>query len=58
MMMENGYVTSEAMQMIRMCVETFFNLYGYMPSTQDMIDWLGDTYEQAVPIYMGKMAAA
>ena len=55
---ENGFLTSETIQKIKMCIKTFINLNGCMPSAQEMIDWLGSAYEQAVPEYMNCVAAA
>lgn len=49
---------NETIQKIRMCIKTFVNLYGRMPSVQDMIAWLGNTYENAVPEYMNNTAVA
>ena len=48
----------ETIQKIRMCIKTFVNLYGRMPSVQDMIAWLGNAYENAVPEYMNNTAVA
>ena len=42
----------EALQEIKLCVKTFFNLYGTMPSTQVMLDWLDSSYEKLIPEYM------
>lgn len=45
-------------QKVRMCIKTFFNMYGIMPGAQDMIEWLGDSYEKILPICMAELKAA
>ena len=40
---------NDKMQVIRMCIQTFFNLYGAMPSKKEMLEWLGATYEDWIP---------
>ena len=45
-------VSSEAIQKIKMCIKTFINLYGVMPSVQEMTEWLGKAYEKIIPEYM------
>ena len=41
-------------QTVRMCIQTFFNMYGVMPGAQDMIDWLGEDYAKVVPLYINE----
>ena len=33
--------TNENIQKIRMCVQTYINLYGILPAVNEMSDWLG-----------------
>lgn len=40
---------NDQMQEIKMCIQTYFNLYGSVPSKQVMIDWLGTSYEDQIP---------
>ena len=40
---------SEMIQDIRMCIQTFFNLYGYFPTKQVLVEWLGASYEKEIP---------
>lgn len=42
----------DQMQEIRMCIQTYFNLHGSIPSKQVMIDWLGTSYEDQIPEFM------
>ena len=49
---------NEALQKIKMCIKTFLNLYGTMPSAQEMIEWLGNAYEKLVPEYMDHLSLA
>ena len=44
-------MNNEELQKIRMCVQTFFNLYGVMPTVKELVDWLGQSYERIVPAY-------
>ena len=46
---------NETFQTIRMCVQTYFNLYGVMPSAQEMIDWIGDPYKDAIREYLNEV---
>ena len=34
-------IKNDQMQEIRMCFQTYFNLYGTSPSEQEMLEWLG-----------------
>ena len=45
-------------QIIRTCIQTYFNLYGVMPGTKDMVEWLGETYEKVIPLYLNVAEAA
>ena len=40
---------NDQMQIVRMCIQTFFNLYGAMPSKQELLEWLGASYEGRIP---------
>ena len=51
-------INSEDLQKIRMCVQTYINLNGTMPTPEEMIDWLGVDYTKAVLGYMGVTEAA
>ena len=52
---------NEEFQKIRMCVQTYFNLYGMMPGSRELLEWLGESYRVAVTRYFkgipaGKLA--
>lgn len=51
-------VKNDQMQEIRMCYQTYFNLYGAAPSKQEMLEWLGTSYEDKIPEYPDQMFAA
>ena len=51
-------VKNDLMQQIRMCFQTYFNLYGSAPSEQVMREWLGISYEEKLPEYLNQMFAA
>ena len=36
------------MQQVNLCIQTYFNLYGHMPSLKEMIEWLGNGYRPMV----------
>ena len=40
---------NDQMQQVRMCIQTYFNLYGSAPSRQEMLEWLGASYEDMIP---------
>ena len=40
-------------QTIRMCVQTFFNIYGKMPRLSDMAEWLGQEYIDDIKAIFG-----
>ena len=46
------------MQEIRMCFQTYFNLYGDVPSEKVLVEWLGTSFEDRIPEYLDKMNAA
>ncbi len=39
---------NEMLQKIKMCVTTYFNLNGVMPTIQDMLDWLGASFRDVL----------
>lgn len=43
------------LQTLRMCIQTYFNLYGVMPGTREMIEWLGESHTKTVLMYMSNM---
>ena len=49
---------TEQMQKIRMCIQTYFNLYGVVPDAHVMREWLGTSYEEKIPEYLNQMFAA
>ena len=46
------------MQTVKMCIQTFFNMNGVMPGIQDMIDWLGETFANVIPLCLTDPTAA
>lgn len=44
-----GKISNDQMQVVQMCIQTFFNLYGAMPSKQELLEWLGASYEDRIP---------
>lgn len=51
-------IKSDQMQEIRMCFQTYFNLYGTSPSEQEMLEWLGISYEKQIPEYLDQLCIA
>ena len=51
-------IKNDLMQQIRMCFQTYFNLYGSVPSEQVMREWLGISYGEKIPEYLNQMFAA
>ena len=51
-------IKSDQLQQIRMCFQTYFNLYGSVPSEQVMREWLGTSYGEKIPEYLNQMFAA
>ena len=45
-------------QQIRMCIQTYVNLYGIAPSRQVMLEWLGASYEDMIPECLGQKFVA
>ena len=56
-MMDNGRrMAADLEQKLRLCIMTYFNLYGVMPSTKEMCAQLGDTNEIAVADYLHRFS--
>ena len=51
-------IKNDQMQEIRMCFQTYFNLYGTSPSEQEMLEWLGISYGEKISEYLNQMFAA
>ena len=51
-------VKNDLMQQIRMCFQTYFNLYGSALSEQEMREWLGISCGEKIPGYLNQMFAA
>ena len=45
----------ENIQMIKMCMQTYINLYGAVPGIPEMVDWTGLTYEEVLPAYKAEI---
>ena len=43
---------NEQFQKIKMCIQTYINMFGTMPGIQEMVDWLGSSYLPALKIFM------
>ena len=48
----------EKEQKIRMCIQTYFNLYGTAPSAQELLEWLGASYEHMIPEFFDQKIVA
>ncbi len=51
-------IKNDQLQDIRMCFQTYFNLYGAAPSEQEMLEWLGTSYQDRIPEYLNQVIAA
>ena len=51
-------IKNDLMQQVRMCVQTYFNLYGSAPSEKVMREWLGISCGEKIPEYLNQMFAA
>ena len=49
---------TEQLQEIRMCIQTYFNLYGAVPDAQVMREWLGTSYEDRISEYLNQKRIA
>jgi len=45
---------SDQIQDIRMCIQTYFNLYGAFPTRQVLVEWLGISYEKEIPYLLSE----
>ena len=41
----------EIIQKTRMCIATYINLYGIVPSVREMAEWTGESFETILKIY-------
>ena len=48
----------DQMQEIRMCIQTYINMHGTVPSAQVMEEWLGTSYEESIPEYLDQIQIA
>ena len=48
-------VKNDLMQQIRMCVQTYFNLYGAAPGRQVILEWLGISDEGWISECLGQV---
>lgn len=48
----------DKMQDIRMCFQTYINLYGVAPDVLKMPEWLGASYKDMIPEYMNQRSVA
>ena len=48
----------DKMQEIRMCFQTYFNLYGVVPDVQKLLEWLGASYEDMIPEFFDQKIVA
>ena len=53
-----GMCSMEKEQKIRMCIQTYVNLYGTAPSAQEMLEWLGASYEDMIPEFFDQKIVA
>ena len=44
-------MNNEMIQKIKMCIRTFFNLYGFMPTIQEMVEWTAAPYDVVSEVY-------
>ena len=51
-------LSKEEIQTIRMCIKTYMNMYGVMPTLKAMLEWLGDSYANALALYITNPSAA
>ena len=49
---------SDQIQDIRMCIQTYFNLYCDFPTKQVLVEWLGTPYEKEIPSLLNEGNAA
>ena len=44
----------ELVMKIRMCIKTYFNLYGVTPTIEEMNEWTGEPYEEILQVYLAE----
>ena len=49
-------MTSYELQILKTCIQTYFNLYGVMPGTPELVEMLGNEYEKIIPLYLREAA--
>ena len=49
---------NEMIQKLRMCIKTYLNLYGVIPSIEKLSEWSGIPYNMVLPVYKAEAAAA
>ena len=55
---KKGVCSMEKEQKIRMCIQTYVNLYGVVPSAQELLEWLGVSYEDMIPEFFDQKIVA
>ena len=55
---KKGMCSMEKEQKIRMCIQTYVNLYGVVPSAQELLEWLGVSYEDMIPEFFDQKIVA
>ena len=48
----------EKEQKIRLCIQTYVNLHGIKPSAQELLEWLGASYEDMIPEFFDQKIVA
>ena len=48
----------EKEQTIRLCIQTYVNLHGIKPSAQELLEWLGASYEDMIPEFFDQKIVA
>ena len=43
-------------QILNTCIQTYYNLHGIMPGTQELIEMLGESFEKNVMIHEDQAA--
>ncbi len=47
-------MSRDDLQIINVCKQTFYNLYGVFPKAQEMLEMLGKKYEKQIELFYGK----
>ena len=53
-----GCAHMEKEQKIRLCIQTYVNLHGIKPSAQELLEWLGASYEDMIPEFFDQKIVA